>query len=33
MTNSANGDKMYRQILERLFANNFTPLEWERFPK
>jgi CubicO group peptidase (beta-lactamase class C family) len=31
MTNSSNGEGIYKDLLERLMANNFTPIEWEGF--
>ena len=31
MTNSANGESIYPEVLETLIRNTFTPLEWERF--
>jgi CubicO group peptidase (beta-lactamase class C family) len=32
MTNSSNGEALYRGLLESLLANPWTPLAWERFP-
>jgi CubicO group peptidase (beta-lactamase class C family) len=31
MTNSGNGEGIYRPVLETLLKNTFTPIEWERF--
>ncbi len=31
MTNSANGESIYKELLETLINNTFTPIEWERF--
>jgi len=31
MTNSANGESIYQELLETLLRDTFTPLEWERF--
>jgi serine-type D-Ala-D-Ala carboxypeptidase/endopeptidase len=31
MTNSANGEGTYKDLLETLLRNNYTPIEWERF--
>lgn len=31
MTNSANGEGIYKQLLETLLKNTFTPIEWEGF--
>jgi len=31
MTNSSNGEGIYKELLERLLKNTFTPIEWERF--
>lgn len=31
MTNSANGESIYKDLLETLINNTFTPIEWERF--
>jgi CubicO group peptidase (beta-lactamase class C family) len=31
MTNSSNGEGIYKELLETLLKNNFTPLEWEGF--
>lgn len=31
MTNSANGESIYQELLETLIRNRFTPIEWERF--
>jgi CubicO group peptidase (beta-lactamase class C family) len=31
MTNSSNGEGIYKVLLERLLANTFTPIEWEGF--
>jgi CubicO group peptidase (beta-lactamase class C family) len=31
MTNSSNGESIYKDLLETLLKNNFTPIEWERF--
>lgn len=31
MTNSANGEGIYKEILETLLRNTFTPIEWEGF--
>ncbi len=31
MTNSANGEGIYKQLLESLLRNTFTPIEWEDF--
>jgi CubicO group peptidase (beta-lactamase class C family) len=29
MTNSANGEGIYKELLETLLGNNYTPIEWE----
>lgn len=31
MTNSANGEGIYKEILEGVLRNNFTPIKWEGF--
>jgi CubicO group peptidase (beta-lactamase class C family) len=31
MTNSSNGEGMYKELLETLLKNTFTPIEWENF--
>jgi Domain of unknown function (DUF3471) len=31
MTNSGNGEGIYKPLLETLLKNTFTPVEWERF--
>jgi CubicO group peptidase (beta-lactamase class C family) len=31
MTNSANGEGMFEELLETLLRNPYTPIEWERF--
>jgi CubicO group peptidase (beta-lactamase class C family) len=31
MTNSSNGEGIYKELLETLQKNSFTPIEWERF--
>jgi len=31
MTNSSNGEGIFKEILETLFRNTFTPIEWEGF--
>jgi len=31
MTNSANGEGIYKDLLEVLLKNTFTPIEWEGF--
>ncbi|HTV65941.1 MAG TPA: serine hydrolase [Bryocella sp.] len=31
MTNSSNGEGMYKELLETLLHNNYTPIEWEGF--
>jgi len=31
MTNSANGEGIYKELLETLLRNNYTPIEWEGF--
>ena len=31
MTNSGNGEGLYKPLLENLLKNTFTPIEWERF--
>jgi CubicO group peptidase (beta-lactamase class C family) len=31
MTNSANGEGIYKDLLETLLRNSYTPIEWERF--
>lgn len=31
MTNSGNGEGIYKELLERVQGNTFTPIEWERF--
>lgn len=31
MTNSANGEGMYKELLEGVLRNTFTPIEWEGF--
>lgn len=33
MTNSANGEGIFGELLETLQGNTFTPLEWEGYPK
>lgn len=32
MSNSANTESIYQELLETLLRNPYTPLEWERFP-
>jgi CubicO group peptidase (beta-lactamase class C family) len=31
MTNSANGEGMFKELIETLLKNPYTPIEWERF--
>src|SRR5271165_91914 len=31
MSNSTNGDGIYKELLETLLKNTFTPIEWEKF--
>jgi CubicO group peptidase (beta-lactamase class C family) len=31
MTNSSNGEGIYKELLETLLKNTFTPIEWEQF--
>ena len=31
MTNSSNGEGIYKELLETLQKNTFTPIEWEQF--
>jgi CubicO group peptidase (beta-lactamase class C family) len=31
MTNSSNGESIYKELLETLIKNPYTPIEWERF--
>lgn len=31
MTNSSNGEGIYKKLLETLQRNTFTPIEWEQF--
>ena len=31
MTNSSNGEGIYKELIEKLIRNTFTPIEWERF--
>jgi CubicO group peptidase (beta-lactamase class C family) len=31
MTNSSNGEGIYKELLETVLKNTFTPIEWERF--
>jgi CubicO group peptidase (beta-lactamase class C family) len=31
MTNSSNGEGIYKELLETLLKNTYTPVEWERF--
>jgi CubicO group peptidase (beta-lactamase class C family) len=31
MTNSSNGESIYRELLETLLKNTYTPIEWESF--
>jgi len=31
MTNSSNGEGIFKELLETLLRNTFTPIEWERF--
>jgi CubicO group peptidase (beta-lactamase class C family) len=31
MTNSENGEGIYKELLETLLKNSYTPIEWERF--
>jgi len=31
MTNSANGEGIYKALLETVLGNRFTPIEWEGF--
>jgi hypothetical protein len=31
MTNSANGEGIYKELLESILGNTFTPIEWEGF--
>jgi CubicO group peptidase (beta-lactamase class C family) len=31
MTNSSNGEKIFKEILEKLIADTFTPWKWERY--
>jgi CubicO group peptidase (beta-lactamase class C family) len=33
MTNSSNGEGIYKELLETLQRNTFTPMEWERFTR
>jgi len=33
MTNSSNGENIYDELLQKLQKNNFTPLQWEGFPR
>ncbi len=31
MTNSSNGESIYKELLETLLKNTYTPTEWEHF--
>ena len=31
MSNSSNGEGIYKELLETLLKNTFTPIEWEKF--
>jgi hypothetical protein len=31
MTNSSNGERIYKELLGRLLGNTFTSIEWEHF--
>jgi hypothetical protein len=31
LTNSSNGEGVYKELLETLQRNTFTPVEWEQF--
>jgi hypothetical protein len=31
MTNSSNGEGIYKELLESLQRNTFRPIEWEQF--
>ena len=31
MTNSANGESIFKELLEKLIGDNCTPWEWERY--
>jgi hypothetical protein len=31
MTNSSNGEGIYKELLETLLKNPYTPIEWEQF--
>jgi CubicO group peptidase (beta-lactamase class C family) len=31
MTNSSNGEGIYKELLETLLKNTYTPIEWENF--
>jgi CubicO group peptidase (beta-lactamase class C family) len=31
MTNSSNGESIYKELLETLLKNSYTPIEWEQF--
>jgi hypothetical protein len=31
MTNSGNGEGIYKELLEKVFADTYTPIEWEGF--
>ena len=31
MTNCSNGEGIYKELLETVMRNTFTPIEWERF--
>ncbi|HXN19019.1 MAG TPA: serine hydrolase [Candidatus Binatus sp.] len=31
MTNSGNGEGIYKELLEKVLADTYTPIEWERF--
>ena len=31
MTNSSNGEGIYKELIETLLKNNYTPIDWEGF--
>lgn len=31
MRNSSNGEGIYKELLERLLKNSYTPIEWQGF--
>jgi serine-type D-Ala-D-Ala carboxypeptidase/endopeptidase len=31
MTNSANGELIYKELLEKIIGDKFTPWQWQRY--